>query len=233
MKKKRLMLCIACVSVLAALCGCGKQEQAELAEATETEVERDIGDTSKVEADIKNMEEWEGTWRSFAEYCNDEMMQDAWGDIADAFELQEEQLKSTFDSLCFITDDVVKLEIKDGVVTAYDTEAKEVFSRKYHIVGVFESDSDETVIEGEKSYLFETADEDAGNFKYLCMMPICTLEDSDNGLELAGHFHFNYGSTMEKATNRSGIPSMVDDDITEEEKLQTLCGFFLGSKNEE
>mgnify|MGYP000411726411 CR=1 FL=1 len=72
-----------------------------------------------------------------------------WGDIADAFELQEEQLKSTFDSLCFITDDVVKLEIKDGVVTAYDTEAKEVFSRKYHIVGVFESDSDETVIEGE------------------------------------------------------------------------------------
>ena len=48
MKKKRLMLCIACVSVLAALCGCGKQEQAELAEATETEVERDIGDTSKV-----------------------------------------------------------------------------------------------------------------------------------------------------------------------------------------
>ena len=55
----------------------------------------------------------------------------------------------------------------------------------------------------------------------------------DNGLELAGHFHFNYGSTMEKATNRSGIPSMVDDDITEEEKLQTLCGFFLGSKNEE
>ena len=72
MKKKRLMLCIACVSVLAALCGCGKQEQAELAEATETEVERDIGDTSKVEADIKNMEEWEGTWRSFAEYCNDE-----------------------------------------------------------------------------------------------------------------------------------------------------------------
>lgn len=68
-KKKRLMLCIACVSVLAALCGCGKQEQAELAEATETEVERDIGDTSKVEADIKNMEEWEGTWRSFAEYC--------------------------------------------------------------------------------------------------------------------------------------------------------------------
>ena len=199
MKKKRLMLCIACVSVLAALCGCGKQEQAELAEATETEVERDIGDTSKVEADIKNMEEWEGTWRSFAEYCNDEKMQDAWGDIADAFELQEEQLKSTFDSLCFITDDVVKLEIKDGVVTAYDT----------------------------------TADEDAGNFKYLCMMPICTLEDSDNGLELAGHFHFNYGSTMEKATNRSGIPSMVDDDITEEEKLQTLCGFFLGSKNEE
>ena len=86
-----------------------------------------IGDTSKVEADIKNMEEWEGTWRSFAEYCNDEKMQDAWGDIADAFELQEEQLKSTFDSLCFITDDVVKLEIKDGVVTAYDTEAKEVF----------------------------------------------------------------------------------------------------------
>ena len=162
-------------------------------------------------------------------------MQDAWGDIADAFELQEEQLKSTFDSLCFITDDVVKLEIKDGVVTAYDTEAKEVFSRKYHIVGVFEndSDSDETVIEGEKSYLFEIADEDDGNFKYLCTMPICTLEDSDNGLELAGHFHFNYGSTMEKATNRSGIPSMVDDDITEEEKLQTLCGFFLGSKNEE
>ena len=79
MKKKRLMLCIACVSVLAALCGCGKQEQAELAEATETEVERDIGDTSKVEADIKIWRNGKAHGVLFAEYCNDEKMQDALG----------------------------------------------------------------------------------------------------------------------------------------------------------
>ena len=91
---------------------------------------------------------------------------------------------------------------------------------------MFESDSDETVIEGENPIFLKLQMRMLGTFKYLCMMPICTLEDSDNGLELAGHFHFNYGSTMEKATNRSGIPSMVDDDITEEEKLQTLCGVF-------
>ncbi|MBO6207918.1 MAG: hypothetical protein J6O73_13385 [Lachnospiraceae bacterium] len=82
-KKKHLMLYIACVSGLVALGGCGRQEQAEVEEVTE--VEKDIGDTSKVETEIKNMEEWEGTWCSFTEYCNDEKMQDAWGDIADSF----------------------------------------------------------------------------------------------------------------------------------------------------
>ncbi len=228
-KKKHLMLCIACVSGLVALCGCGRQEQAEVEEVTE--VEKDIGDTGKVETEIKNMEEWEGTWCSFTEYCNDEKMQDAWGDIADSFGVEEEQLKSIFDSLCFITDDVVKFEITDGVVTAYDTEDKVVFSGKYHIVGVFEGDSDQTVFEGKKSYLFETADEGAGNFKYLCLMPRCPQKHTHDGLELANHFHFNYGSTIEKATNRSGFPSMLDDGITEKEKLQTLYGFFLGSEN--
>lgn len=233
MKKKFLILCFFCVSAFTIFGGCGQQDQGEMTEAIDTEGEMDIGDICDVDADIKNMNEWEGTWRSFAEYCNDKEMKGAWEEIAEAFDLDVEQLKDTFDSLCFITDDVVKFKIKDGVVTAYDTTNEEVFSREYNLAGVFESDSDETVIEGEKSYLFETNDEDAGNFKYLCMMPICSLENTDNGLELADHFHFNYGSTMEKATNRSGIPSMVDDDITNEEKLQTLCGFFQGSKNEE
>ena len=98
-------------------------------------------------------------------------------------------------------------------------------------MGVFESDSDETVIEGEKILIFfETADEDAGNFKYLCMMPICTLEDSDNGLELAGHFHFNYGSTNGKSNKPQWDSIYVDDDITEEEKATDLMWIFPGQQ---
>lgn len=230
MKKKVLSFLFACVSVVVFLCGCsrGKEE-----EAANTETEIDIGNIDDVETGIKNMSEWEGTWLSFTAYCNDEKMADVWEKIADSFDLNEEQLKETFDSLCFITDDVVKFEIKNGVITAYDTEDKEVFSDVYDLIGVFDSDSKETVIDGEKSYLFKTEDENAGNFKYLCMMPICSLEDSRDGIEMAGHFHFNYGSTIEKATNRSGIPSMVDDDITDTEKLHTLMGFFLGSQDEE
>lgn len=233
MKRKALVLFCICVSVFVFLCGCSGQSEEKFVEAVDTDKIIDLGNIDNIDTEIKAMSEWEGEWLSFTEYCNNKDMADAWSKIADFFELDEEQLKKTFDSLCFITDDVVKIKIKNSVVTAYDTENRQVFSFQYKLIGVFDSDSEETVIDGEKSYLFQSKDENSGNFKYLCMMPICSLEGSQNGIDMASHFHFNYGSTIEKATNRSGIPSMVKDDITDVEKLQTLLGFFLGSQKKE
>ena len=64
------------------------------------------------------------------------------------------------------------------------------------------------------------------------MMPICSLEQTDSGIEMAEHFHFNYGNTIEQATNRSGIPTMVEDGISDAKKSETLITFFLGSAKE-
>lgn len=229
LKKRNLILLFWFMLILMCLAGCNRYSK-KVTESEDKKVEIKLGNIDGIQKNIRNMDEWNGSWVSFSEYCRDKELDYSWNQISDFFDLKQNKIKDIFENLCFITDDVVKLDITDGLVTAYDSKNKKVFSHYYQLIGVFDGNSNRTVITGQKSYLFETENKDAGNFKYLCIMPICSMEGNQNGLKLAEHFHFNYGFTIEKATNRSGIPTMIENDITSIEKQQTLLGFFLGSK---
>ena len=230
MKHKTLFL-TGLVSLAVLMTGCGEKKETVNIESDSDILGRVLVDSESIDDVDKNftsLSEWNGTWSNFAEYCSDEKLEDTWGIIADRFGIDEDMLKNTFERICFVTDDLLSFEIKDGTITAYDAENKEIFSHKYSLVGLFSSESERTVIEGEKSYLFR-ADEEAGRYNYICLMPICHMESSHSDFEMADHFHFNYGHDAETATNRSGIPTMLQGEINDTDKQQTLLQFFFGS----
>lgn len=215
------------------LCGCNNNEESteNNSNTDSSKVQQEMLSIKDVDVRYKDLSEWKGNWLTFTDYCSDDKLKDAWKAISDETNISEDKLKETFEELCFVADDVKRLKVDNGVITGYDSNDDQVFRHKYELVGEFSEDSDRTVIEGAESYLYKS-DEESGRFNYICMMPICSLEQTDSGIEMAEHFHFNYGNTIEQATNRSGIPTMVEDGISDAKKSETLITFFLGSAKE-
>lgn len=177
----------------------------------------------------RSLEEWEGSWESFVNYCREEDLAATWEAIAEETEIEVDRLKDTFSQICFVTDDIKYFEIKDGTVSGLDSDRNLVFENKYVLIDQYDQNSDQTVIEGEVSYLLQ-AEEESGRYNYLCFMPICTMEENQKGMEMLKHFHFNYGATIEKATDRSGIPTMLEGTSDVREKEETMMTFFLGNE---
>lgn len=222
--KRKKWSCLAGFGMVALLAaGCGtKPEEANKGAASYTVAAQETDADEK----YQNLSEWNGEWESFVNYCDNDELDDAWDRIAEDSDLTVEKLKDTFKQICFMTDDVKYFEVRDGVITGLDSDRNEVFRHEYVLIDSFAKDSEETVIEGDVSYLFQ-ATEDAGRYSYLCLMPICTMEDVE-GMEMLDHFHFNFGATAEQATDRSGIPTMIEDTSEDAEKTETLLTFFFG-----
>lgn len=177
---------------------------------------------------VSDLSQWEGEWDSFSEYCKEESLQPIWESVAGNFELNTEDFKEVFRRLCFVPDNVIRFDISGKTVKGYDTENNEVFSHDYEYAATFAQDSAGTVLKGDVSYVFKTSDENAGFYKYICLMPMCTMESS-NGF-MADHFHFSYGDSIERLINFSNVPTMLDSSITEEQKQQSVITFFSVSE---
>lgn len=83
---------------------------------------------------------------------------------------------------CSFTEGLVTLEF-DGdasIIKGYDAEGNELFSHTYHYIGMEE-------IRG--LYVYESDDEDSGEFTYFCLAP----DTSDTTY----HIEFRYGSDLE------------------------------------
>lgn len=226
---KRLLMVIITAVLLSSLlfAGCGSKNDSAGDNNVKTGKEVNLGNISKVPDKYRNLKEWNGSWETFSDYCRDDALESAWKSISEDAGIREGKLKNTFENLCFISDDIVRFKISDGTITAVDSAGKRVFKNKYKLIGVFGPKSKRTVVDGEKSYLFK-AEKKAGRYEYLCMMPICTMEKNDMGIDMVSHFHFNYGSDIKTATDRSGIPTMVEDGVDDSAKSETLLAFFLG-----
>lgn len=222
-KKFANILCISGLILLAT--GCGKTS-----EVTEGKVDTYTLHAEKTQEaeNYRDLLEWKGVWESFTSYCEDKELDNTWKRISDEVDIEVEQLKDTFSQICFVADDVKHFEVDGNTIAGFDSDKNEIFKNEYVLIDRYEQDSEETVIEGEVSYLFQSKKE-AGRYSYICLMPICSMEKGD-GMEMLKHFHFNYGSTIEEATNRSGIPTMVEGGAEDLEKAETLQTFFLGTK---
>lgn len=227
-KKKIINICLILLTSTSLLYGCDKTNKGtqDNKDAVQESVVNNVRD---VDEKYKTLNEWQGTWTSFSSLCDEEDLSNTWDYISDNVSIDTDKLTSTFKNLCFISDDISKFEIKDNEITAYNTEGDKVFSKEYELISMYDKDSDETVVEGGESYLFKAKDGESA-YKYICLMPICDLESNDQGVKMASHFHFNYGNTIEKATDSSGIPTMVESNIDLNEKKETLLAFFCGSK---
>lgn len=177
----------------------------------------------------RSLEEWEGSWESFVNYCQEEDLAATWEAIAEETEIEVDRLKDTFSQLCFVTDDIKYFEIKDGTVSGLDSDGNLVFENQYVLIDQYDENSDQTVIEGEVSYLLQ-AERESGRYNYLCFMPICMMEENQKGMKMLKHFHFNYGATIEEATDRSGIPTLLEGTSDVREKEETMLTFFLGNE---
>lgn len=227
---KKIPVLLSVFFLMAFVCfGCGNSKTEQNASVAKNEKLAEKMDVTKKYRDLS---EWEGRWESFINYCDKSFLNVAWDKISKDVNIDVDKLKDTFSELCFIADDVKYFEIKENKITGYDSNNKEVFSHEYTVVDEYDAKSDKTVIEGEKSYLLQ-AKEEAGRFNYICIMPICSMEQGKEGMEMIQHFHFNYGANIEQATNRDGIPTMVENDAKDEEKVQTLLTFFMGTQNED
>ena len=237
-KKKKVTVLIAFVACLVMLVSLSflvdrasaAENKSEKKESSMTKNQQ-LPECTEAEEKYRSLDEWQGSWESFVDYCDTESLSDAWETIADETDIDEDKLRDTFKALCFVADDVKYFDIDGQTITGYDRDNDKVFSHEYMLVKVYEKDSSNTVIEGEVSYLLQ-ANEEAGRFNYISIMPICYMEDSTNGMEMVEHFHFDYGSTPETATDRSGIPTMLRDNSTSDKKKETLLAFFLGSAEE-
>ena len=224
--KKKILSVLTALSTVLAFVGCSESKDSD-----STSVSNDEFDSSMLSSEkADDFSQWEGEWESFSEYCNDDSLDAVWSGIAEKFELDTDDFKDVFRRLCFVPDDVIKFSISGNTLKGYDTENNEVFEHDYSYAATFAQDSDGTVLKGDISYVFKTDDEDAGFYKYICIMPICNMETS-NGF-MADHFHFSYGSSIEELTNFSNVPTMLDSSITEEQKQQSVITFFSGSSED-
>lgn len=191
--------------------------------------DEDIFDSEMLSSEsVSDLSQWEGEWDSFSEYCKEESLQPVWEMIAGNFELDTEDFKNVFRRLCFIPDDVIRFDISGNTVKGYNTENNEVFSHDYEYAATFAQDSAGTVLKGDVSYVFRTDDENAGFYKYICLMPMCTMESSSGFF--VDYFHFSYGDSIERLTNFSNVPTMLDGSITDEQKQQSIITFFSTSE---
>lgn len=221
--EKRKTIAIIVSALALTITGCGGKKKAE----TKEEEKFDPAMLSSEKVD--DLSQWKGEWESFSEYCEDEDLQPVWEKITGKMEIDTDELKDVFRRICFVPDDVVKFDISEKTVKGYDTEDKEVFSHDYEYAATFSKDSDGTVLNNDVTYVFMTNDKDAGFYKYICLMPLCTMESSKG--YIADHFHFSYGDSIERLTNFSNVPTMFTSDITEEEKLQSIITFFSATDN--
>lgn len=184
-----------------------------------------IGKEKKnVQEKYRYLREWNGTWESFTGYCKDEKLDTEWKKISEKAGIKEKRLKDTFSQICFITDDIKYFKINKNNIIALDSNEKKVFDNEYILIDSYGKNSKKTVIEGEKSYLLQSKKQ-AGRYSYICIMPICSLEEN-GGNKMLKHFHFNYGRTIKEATNRSRIPTMVKSTQDDMRKKETLVTFF-------
>lgn len=225
-RNRRVLLFLVLLTFLSA--GCQGSDQTEQAnqEGETYVVAKEKADTGEA---YRSLKEWEGIWESFANYCQEEDLTAAWEAIAEETKIEVDRLKDTFSQICFVTDDIKYFEIKDGIVSGLDSDRNLVFETKYVLIDQYEEGSGQTVIEGEVSYLLQ-AERESGRYNYLCFMPICTMEENQKGMEMLKHFHFNYGATIEEATDRSGIPTMLEESSDSREKEETMLTFFLGNE---
>ena len=219
--KNRVINILTVSALTLIITGCGGQKSSD--DENEDKFDPDML-TSESVSDLSN---WEGEWDSFSEYCKDESLQNVWEKVAESFELDADDFKDVFRRLCFVPDDVIKFDISGNTVKGYDTENNEVFSHEYEYAATFSEDSAGTVLKGDVSYVFKTDDEDAGFYTYICLMPMCSMESSHGFM--ADHFHFSYGDSIERLTNFSNVPTMLDSSITEEQKQQSIITFFSAS----
>ncbi|WP_173472374.1 ZinT/AdcA family metal-binding protein [Eubacterium ruminantium] len=225
-KNKRFTTAFLLGSFMLLAAGCGKKNDSDQKIVDVYDIKEE-----KMDCDdqYRSLKEWEGTWESFVDYCDNPGLNREWTKISEEVNIDEDKLKDTFKEICYVTDDVRYFHIKGNTIIGFDSNNNKVFSDKYKVVAEYSEDSPETVIEGEVSYLLQ-AESYEGRYSYICIMPICTMEEG-NGMKMLKHFHFNYGETVEQATDRSRIPTMIEKEDDEKKKAETLTTFFLGTKD--
>lgn len=220
MKKERMLKLLSAGTALLLMAGCGSKESSSKAE--------EEFDSSQLSSEkVTDLSQWNGEWDSFSEYCLDEELDSAWKLVSDGFGIDDSEFKEYFRRLCFVPDDVIEFKVDGKTVSGYNTKNEEVFSHDYEYAATFASDSEGTVLKGDVTYVFKTDDEDAGLYKYICFMPICSMEN--NGGYMTEHFHFKYGDSIDMLMNFSNIPTMMRADATEGQKNKSIITFFAAS----
>ncbi len=205
--------------------GCGSQKASVKSSEVDTANVLTDNEILEQQSDLKD---WKGEWTSFTHYCNDEKLDNIWNSIAETHNLDKEKLEDTFKTMTYLPDDIKNFKIEDNVITGYAEDGTEVFSHKYEYVKTLLEDSDKTVISGQKSYLFKSLDEDSGLYNYFCIMKLCDEEkdDRNSSISMADHFHFSYGTSEDDIKDFVGIPTMIDSNISDAEKVNSMMIFF-------
>lgn len=115
--------------------------------------------------------EHEAGWLSFSAFAQSDVLLDAWETGAKHFapilgieNLDGEMLRAMNAQMCGFEDGIVALTVADNSVTASDESGNVVFSYTYSCI-----DTLENAIDGATAYVFETSDENAGKYHFLCM----------------------------------------------------------------
>lgn len=233
---KKLLAWTLVLTMGLSLCACGAESSSESAASQESEAAKELSEADQLLEDVR------GTYDELFTVICDPQYDQIWLDKceaivgADMAEMCAEMLKTActgtlygedavnaytdpeaaqFD--CFFINGVDQFVFDGSRISGLDENGGEVFSHEYAYVKDFSIGG---MLDG---YLYETSDEDAGEFRYFVMLP--DTPDSTY------HIEFRYGSDEDALTKynegayaywlAAGIPADRDDAL-----IENVIGLF-------